>query len=122
MKPRLPERQLRINRQFSDELADLKTQMLFVSQAIGSVVGLLDGIVEELIERQMLQADDALVSEYRRGIEEVKRLGLKLEPPEDPEAAVYTVKCPSCQAVIRTGKDTPVERCEWCGHKFQSFE
>jgi hypothetical protein len=119
MAPKLPERQLRINTQFNDELADLKTQMLGVTQAVGSLVKMVDGLIEKMLINKLIPRGDPQVEQYFSEIGEVLRLGVKLTPPADPNEPVFQVKCPNCQAVIKGERDKPVERCEWCGHVFQ---
>ena len=121
MGPKLPERQVRINEQFSEDLAEIKTRQLFTGQALGAVVELLDGLIQRLQTEGVIGEDDPVVREYRRGIAEVKRLGLKMEKPVDPEAAVLQVKCPQCQAVLKAREGTRIERCDWCGWVFPDF-
>ena len=116
---RLPEKQLRINTQFAEETANLKTKMLFVSQTLGALIKSVDGIFDVLVMRGILSEQDPLLQDYHMAISEVEKSGFKMEPPTDPEAVVYQVKCPNCQAVIKADRDAPPERCDWCGHVFQ---
>jgi hypothetical protein len=120
--PKLPEQQLRINTQFNEDLADLKTRQLLTGQALGAVVQALDGLVERLVARQVLQAEDPIVTEFRKAIDALRGQGLSLSPPADPEAPVFKVKCPNCQAVIKAEQGTRVARCDWCGHQFQESD
>jgi len=121
MPPKMPERQYRINTQFAEEMADIKTQQLLGSQALGAIINALDGIIDKLMAAKVLSEQDSLVQDYFAAIGELKRIGLKMEPPADPNAKVYQVKCPNCQAMIKAEPDVPVERCDWCGHVFQDF-
>ena len=120
--PKLPRQQLMINTQFNEDLAEVKTRQLFAGQALGAVIELLEGLIERLTARDVLHADDALIGEFRRAIRELKGLGLDLQPPTNPKARTFQVKCPGCQAVIKAEKDARVERCDWCGHEFRDAE
>lgn len=117
--PRLPEKQLRINTQFAEETADLKTKMLFVSQALGTLVKTTDAIIGVLVGRSILSEQDPLIDDYRTAVAALKKSGFKMEPPADPKATVYQVKCPNCEAVIKADPEAPPQRCDWCGHVFQ---
>ncbi|MBW1810928.1 MAG: hypothetical protein JRJ87_22245 [Deltaproteobacteria bacterium] len=121
MAPKMPERQFRINTQFAEEMADIKTQQLLGSQALGAIITVLDGIVDKLMASKLLSEHDSLVQDYFTAIGELKRVGLKMDPPVDPNAKVYQVKCPNCQAIINAEPEVPVERCDWCGHVFSDF-
>ena len=113
--PRLPERQVRINSQLTEDLTDVKTRQLFCEQALGAVAELLDGLLERMAERGIVAADDSLLTDYRKAIDPLRRQGLRLEPPEDPDARVPQVTCPSCRAVIKSKGGKRVARCDWCG-------
>jgi hypothetical protein len=114
---RRSENQLNINTQFNGDLAGLKTQQLFVIQALGATVELLDGLLERLVQRRALAADDPLIGEFQRAMAIVRKF-LRLDPPDDPDAPAPQVKCPGCQAVIKVSHGRRVERCDWCGHLF----
>ncbi len=116
---KLSERQININTQLGEDLVGVKTQQLFHGQALGTILGLLDALLERLQARGLLGPDDPALGEYRRALAELGRLGFRPEPPADPEARVAQVRCPGCNAVIkaRPGQQL-IERCDWCGHRF----
>lgn len=116
--PRLPERQVRINTQLTEDLTDVKTRQLFCEQALGAMTELLDGLLARMAERGIVAADDPLATDYRKAVDTLRRRGLRLEPPEDPDARIPQVTCPSCQAVIKSKGGKRVARCDWCGHVF----
>jgi hypothetical protein len=117
---KLSERQVNINTQFGEDLVGVKTQQLFLGQAVGTLTRLVDGLLERLQARGLLAPDDPAAREYRRAMAELRRLGFKAEPPVDPEVHVPQVRCPTCNAVIkaRPGQQF-IERCDWCGHQFE---
>ena len=75
-RPRTSEQQLRINTQFNDDMADLKTQVLFLGQALAASLELLDGLVDKLAKRRVLSEDEDLLRRYRKSIETLRRAGL----------------------------------------------
>ena len=79
---------------------------------------LLDGLLEQLVHRKALAADDPMIGEFQRAITTVRKFGLRLDPPDDPDAPSPQVKCPGCQAVIKVPHGRRVDRCDWCGHLF----
>jgi hypothetical protein len=119
---KLSERQININSQFGEDLVGVKTQLLFLGQTVGSLTRLMDRLLERLQARGLLAQDDPVLGEYRWAMQELARLGFKPEPPVDPEARVAQVRCPSCNAVIKARPgQTLVERCDWCGHRFEGM-
>ncbi len=115
---KLPERQARINLQFNQDLADVKTQALFLGQAVGALVHVVDDLIEKLVSRRLLPEDDPAIGDYRKAVAGLRKAGLKMDPPEDPDAPVDRITCPECQAVIRVKTGQEIERCDWCGYKF----
>ena len=115
---KLPEQQARINLQFNEDLADVKTQQLFLGQAVGALVQIVDGLIDRLVSRRLLPGDDPAIAEYRRAVEGLRKVGLKMEPPEDPDVPTDQITCPECNAAIRVKTGQEIERCDWCGHKF----
>ena len=112
------EQQLQVNLQFNDELAKVKTQQMHLSEALGASVRLLDALLDRLVDRQVLHAEDPLIGEFRRAVELLQKQGMRFEVPADPEAPVPQVRCPGCEAVIKVPPMGRVERCDWCGHVF----
>jgi hypothetical protein len=119
---KLSERQININSQFGEDMVAVKTQLLFLGQAVGSLTRLMDGLLERLQARGLLAQDEPALRDYRWAMQELARLGFRAEPPIDPEARVAQVRCPKCNAVIkaRPGQQL-VERCDWCGHQFEGL-
>jgi hypothetical protein len=115
---KLPEQQARINLQFNEDLADVKTRQLFLGQAVGALVRVVDGLIDRLVSRRLLPGDDPIVSDFLKAVSDLRKAGLKLEPPEDPDAPVDQISCPECNAVIRVRSGGEIARCDWCGHKF----
>ncbi len=115
---RLSEQQFQINTQFNDDVADLKTQVLFLSQGLAAMMELVDGMVDKLSRRKVFSEEEDLLRRYRKSMKTLKQAGLRLIPPEDPDAEVRKVTCPNCQAAIRARSGQPIERCDWCGHEF----
>jgi len=116
---KLPEQQARINLQFNEDLADVKTRQLFLSQAVGALVQVVDGLIDRLTSRRLLPGDDPIIRDYHRAVEELKKAGLKMEPPEDPDIPIDQITCPECNAVIKAKAGEEIERCDWCGYKFE---
>jgi len=112
------EQQFQVNLQFNDELAKIKTKQMQLAEALGASVRLLDELLERLVDRRVLHAEDPLIGEFRRGLELLKMQGMRFEVPEDPETPVPQVRCPGCDAVIKVPPMGRVERCDWCGHVF----
>ncbi|MBN2493001.1 MAG: hypothetical protein JXR96_00315 [Deltaproteobacteria bacterium] len=115
---RLPE-QLQINEQFSEHMTDVRTQLLFLSQAVGAMRLFLDGLIERLERRKVFSQDDRLLKRYRRALDRLERAGLRLDPPEDPQVKVESIQCPSCDAVLKPKPGKKIERCDWCGYVFE---
>jgi hypothetical protein len=115
---KLPEQQARINLQFNEDLADVKTQQLFLGQAVGALVQIVDGLIDRLVSRRLLPEDDPIISDYQKAVEELRKTGLKMEPPEDPDAQIDQFNCPECNAVIKRKPGSEISRCDWCGHQF----
>ena len=116
---KLPEQQARINLQFNEDLADVKTQQLFLGQAVGALTKIVDGLIDRLVSRRLLPEDDPAIAEYRKAVEGLRKVGLKMEPPEDPDVQVDQFNCPECNAVIKRKPGEEVSRCDCCGHQFQ---
>ena len=116
---KMSEQQARINLQFNEDLADVKTRQLFLGQAVGALVQVIDGLVEKLVSRRLLPEDDPVVLDYHKAVGELRKAGLKMEPPEDPDARVDQINCPECNAVIKLKPGEEISRCDWCGHQFQ---
>jgi hypothetical protein len=116
---KLPEQQARINLQFNEDLADVKTQQLFLGQAMGALVRIVDGLIDKLVSRRLLPEDDPAISEYRKAVQGLRKVGLKMEPPQDPDARVDQITCPECNAVINKKPGEEISRCDWCGYKFE---
>ncbi len=115
---RQSERQSQVNLHFGEELVEVKTQSLFLAQALGSVVDLLDGLLDRLVVRRVLKEDDPIITTYRKALENVRKSGLYLSAPEDPDAPVEQIKCPVCDAVLKVKAGKKIERCDWCGYEF----
>ena len=49
----------------------------------------------------------------------LRKVGLKMEPPEDPDVPIDQIRCPECNAVINQKPGEEISRCDWCGHEFQ---
>lgn len=113
------ERQSQVNLHFGEDLVEVKTQNLFMSQALASVVDLLDSLLDKLVQRRVLAQDDPIISTYRRAMDEVRKSGLYLSAPIDPDAPVEQTKCPVCDAVLKTKAGKKIERCDWCGYEFE---
>ena len=118
-RPRLSEQQMQINTQFNDDVADLKTKVLFLGQALAAMMELVDGMVDKLSRRRVFSEDEALLRRYHKAMETLNRAGLRLSPPEDPDEEVRKVTCPGCQASIKLRSGQPLDRCDWCGHVFR---
>ena len=116
---KLPEQQARINLQFNEDLADVKTRQLFLEQAVGALVRIVDGLIDRLVSRRLLPEDDPLIGDYRKAVEGLRKAGLKMEPPEDPDVKIDQFNCPECNAVIKRKPGEEISRCDWCGHKFE---
>ncbi|HOX46850.1 MAG TPA: hypothetical protein PK668_24850 [Myxococcota bacterium] len=117
---KLSERQININTQFGEDLVGVKTQLLFLGQAVGSLIRLTDSLLGRLQARGLVAEDDQALRDYRWALQELARLGFRAEPPVDPEARVAQVRCPNCNAVIKAKPGQQlVERCDWCGHQFE---
>ncbi len=113
------EQQMRVNLQFNEDLAGVKTEQLFFSQALGAVVETIEALLARLVQRRVLAADDALIHEFSKAIATVRTQGLRLQAPVDPDAPSFQVRCPGCDAVIKAPAGQRVERCDWCGHVFE---
>jgi rRNA maturation endonuclease Nob1 len=112
------ERQFQLNAQFNEDLATIKTQLLFTTQALAAAVTAIEALTDRLVQRRVIAEDDELMSDFRKAIEVVRKLGLRLEPPEDPDKPIFQVRCPGCNAVLKAQPGQQVERCDWCGHVF----
>jgi ribosomal protein S27E len=118
---KLSERQININTQFGEDMVEVKTQQLFQGQALGVLARTLEGLLARLQERRLLPEDDPLVRDFRRAMEELRRVGLRAEPPQDPQARTLQVHCPGCQAVVKARPgQARIDRCDWCGHVFDA--
>ncbi len=116
---RQSEHQSNINLHFGEDLVEVKTQNLFMSQALGSVIDLLDGLLDRLIQEKVISHDDPIISSYRKAMETVQKSGLRLAAPVDPKAPVERIKCPVCDAVLKVQPGKKAERCDWCGYEFE---
>lgn len=115
---RRSDQQLQVNLQLSENMTEVKTQLLFLSQALGAATELIDGLTKRLVQRDLLDHDDPLLLRYRRAIQAIRSQGLRLEAPADPDAPQSQVRCPGCDAIIKSRPGQRVERCDWCGHVF----
>jgi hypothetical protein len=116
---RISERQMQINSQIGDDMVDLKTQQLFTGQALGVLEAMLGLLVERAREAQLLKpGDDKRLQGLARALDLLRKNGLHMAPPEDPQARVPQVTCPSCQAKIKVKPGERARRCDWCGHVF----
>jgi hypothetical protein len=115
---KLPEQQARINLQFNEDLADVKTRQLFLGQAVGALVQIVDGLIDRLVSRRLLPEDDPIIRDYHKAVAELRKAGLKMEPPKDPDVQVDQITCPECNAVINKKPGEEISRCDWCGYKF----
>ncbi len=113
------DRQVRINSQFAEDVADAKTQILAVTQMLGAMTGLLDGLIERLVEKNVLAQDELILRQYRTALVEIERLGVPMQAPKDPEQEFSRVTCPECGAVLRLEEGQRAERCDWCGYQFR---
>jgi hypothetical protein len=116
---KLPEQQARINLQFNEDLADVKTRQLFLGQAVGALVQIVDGLIDRLVSRRLLPEDDPIIRDYHKAVAELRKAGLKMEPPKDPDVQVDQITCPECNAVINKKPGEEISRCDWCGYKFE---
>ena len=121
--PKLPEQQYRVNSQFNEDLAEVKTQLLLLGQALAT----LDRFTAQTFSRlQALgalgNAEDRLLAEYQKTMDLLRRQGLRISSPTEGGEKAYHVSCPACQAKIKVKVGLRPKRCDWCGYAFQEGE